>query len=170
MTNHFSPLHIIFIITLCFLAGLFMAWGFQYIGGYEPCDLCYLQRWPYYGLISIGALLLFSEKKLHFIDKYPRMLLSLFMLIAIVSAGLGLYHAGVEWGFWQGPTSCSGGGGLNVNDIQFEMVLSDLETTRIVPCDKAAFRFLGLSFAGYNAVLSLCMAVYAALGLRCLKA
>jgi disulfide bond formation protein DsbB len=67
---------------------------------------------------------------------------------------MATYHAGVEWGFWPGPTACTGLGG----DISFSD-LSNLNAARVVPCDQVQFRFLGLSLAGYNALVSVAIVV-----------
>ncbi|HTN60877.1 MAG TPA: disulfide bond formation protein B, partial [Devosia sp.] len=69
-------------------------------------------------------------------------------------AYMGIYHAGVEWGFWPGPTACTGGG---IGEISFD-ALSDLNAAHVVPCDVVQFRFLGISLAGYNALVMLASA------------
>ena len=77
----------------------------------------------------------------------------------IVSAGLGIHHAGVEWGFWAGPSDCGGAAAPaagNVGDF-----LNQLQTTRVVNCAEAAWRFLGLSLAGWNVLISLALAALA---------
>ena len=71
--------------------------------------------------------------------------------IFIWGAFMGSYHAGVEWGFWPGPTACTGTG---IGEISFD-ALSDLNSARVVPCDVVQFRFLGISLAGYNALVML---------------
>jgi len=133
-----------------FLIGLFTilgAWGFEYIGGFVPCELCLIQRIPYYyGLPVLALVIIFWTK----IPTIFRIILTL-MVAALFAWGayMGAFHAGVEWGFWQGPTSCTGlDEGLNFS------ALSSINDAKIVPCDKPQFRFLGISFAGYNAVIS----------------
>ena len=77
----------------------------------------------------------------------------------LVSAALGAYHAGVEWRFWAGPTDCSG----PVTDFTTKGPLLDqLQSIRVVRCDEAAWRFLGVSLAGYNVLVSLALAAVAA--------
>ena len=134
------------------VAAILIALGFEHLGGYAPCPLCLMQRYAYYAGIPalFVALILFSAG-------YRGLAAALLALAAFgffANAGLGIYHSGVEWKFWPGPTTCSatgltplkpGSGGL----------LGQLETTRVVPCDSASWRFLGLSFAGWNAVSSL---------------
>ena len=83
------------------------------------------------------------------------------MLIFVASAALGAYHSGVEWGLWLGPSDCGGGaasGAGNMGDF-----LSQLQTTRVVSCTEAAWRFMGLSLAGWNVLISLALAAFAAL-------
>jgi disulfide bond formation protein DsbB len=83
----------------------------------------------------------------------------------LCSAALGSYHAGVEWRWWPGPTDCSG----PISDFTAKPLLDQLRTMRIVRCDEAAWRFLGLSLAGYNVLISLALAGIAALGLAAHK-
>jgi len=82
-------------------------------------------------------------------------------LAMLWNAGLGAYHAGVEWKWWEGPRDCSG----PVNSLGAARdMLRQIETSHIVRCDEAAWRFLGLSLAGYNVLISLALAALAAWG------
>lgn len=130
------------------LATILGAWGFEIFGGFVPCELCYQQRLPYYIGLPILALTLVFWPRL----RGPASL-ALILLVALIfawSAWLGAVHAGVEWGFWPGPTSCTGvGGGIGFED------LGNMDATRIVPCDQPQIRIFGLSFAGWNAKISL---------------
>lgn len=136
---------IAFVVSLAAIVG---AWGLELLGGLVPCELCLEQRLPYYVGLPILALLLV------FWNRLPRVLwyLLLAAVMALFAWGLHLavYHAGVEWRFWQGPTACTGTG----LDVSFED-LSNINATRIVPCDAVQFRFLGISLAGYNALVML---------------
>ena len=78
-----------------------------------------------------------------------------------MSAGLGAYHSGVEWGFFAGPSDCGGGSGAAAGSVGDFM--NQLQTTRVVSCTEAAWRFLGLSLAGWNVLISLGLAAFAAL-------
>ena len=135
--------------TALFLAlvAILTALGFEHLAGMQPCPLCLQQRWAYYGAIptTFVALVLLSAG-------YPRSAAVLFGLIALAylgNAGLGTYHAGVEWGFWPGPDTCAASGsGLN----PARSLLEQLQNTRVIRCDQAAARFGGLSFAGWNVV------------------
>jgi disulfide bond formation protein DsbB len=77
------------------------------------------------------------------------------------NAGLGTYHSGVEWHWWQGPTDCSG---AIPNFSAGGSLLDQINKTRVIRCDEAAWRFLGLSLAGYNVLVSLFLACVAAWG------
>lgn len=82
-------------------------------------------------------------------------------LAALANAGLGAYHAGVEWGFWQGPTDCTG---PMVDFGKAGSLLDQLDKVKVVRCDEVQWRFLGISLAGYNVLISLLMAAVAGWG------
>lgn len=131
------------------------ALGFQHIGGYIPCALCLLQREPYYWAIPVALGALATA-----IFKLPpavtRGLIGVVVIMMLVGAGMGVYHSGVEWGFWPGPATCSTtANGLTTNAGN---LLSDLNTVHGPSCTEAALRVLGLSFAGWNVVASLALA------------
>jgi len=138
------------IVVAVGLATIAAAWSFQAIGGFVPCKLCLQERVPYYvGLpMAIAALLaaLAGAK-----PTVVRMLLIVAGLIFAYGAYLGGYHAGAEWGWWPGPTDCGGTSGP-VNQV--DDLLNQLNNIRIVSCTEASWRFLALSFAGWNAVVS----------------
>jgi disulfide bond formation protein DsbB len=147
---------IAFVIAIAAIAG---AWGSQIIGGLVPCELCLEQRLPYYFGLPLLALLLLFWQRLPRLAWYGL----LAAVIALFAWGLylGIYHAGVEWRFWPGPTACTGTG----LDVSFED-LSNINATRVVPCDAVQFRFLGISLAGYNALVmagAIALLAYAAL-------
>ncbi len=130
--------------------GILTALGFQYIGGYSPCMLCLIERYAYYAGIPVlfVALVLTSGAKHGFAS-------ALFFLVAVAflaNTGLGVYHAGAEWKFWPGPTTCGGGSGITSSSAGD--FLKDLQNTHVVKCDEASLRVLGLSFAGWNVVAS----------------
>jgi len=80
----------------------------------------------------------------------------------LFSAGLGAYHAGVEWRWWAGPSDCSG----PMTDFTINgPLLKQLQSIHVVRCDEAAWRLFGLSLAGYNVLISLALAAIAAFGL-----
>lgn len=133
------------------------AWLFQF-AGYLPCQLCLWQRIPYYIIIPILFVAAVAGPKL------SRFTLGLAVVIFLAGAALAIYHSGVEWGFWPGPTSCGAGGDFSVTST--ENLLSALETTQPPSCNEAAGRFLGLSFAGWNAVASIGLAFVCFVALR----
>lgn len=132
------------------LGAILIAHGFERFGGYAPCELCLKQRWAYYAGIPglFVALVTYTMGK----TRLAAFLFFAVSLAFLANAGLGIYHAGAEWKFWPGPDTCSnpirplgaGGGG----------VLGDLGKDRVIRCDEAAWRMLGLSFAGWNVVAS----------------
>ena len=145
------------VATLGMAAAVGGALAFEHIGGYIPCALCLMQRTPYYWGIPIGILAIVTS-----VVKLPvwltRSLLAIVGVLMLVGAGLGVYHAGVEWAWWEGPTDCAvvapadtGGAG----------VLDAINTVIPPSCNKAALRVLGLSFAGWNVIASLVLAVVA---------
>lgn len=154
-TRRLMPAIAAFVIGLAAILG---AWGFQLIGGYVPCKLCLEQRVPYYTglpILALGIILLASGRK----AALSRVVLILAGAIFIVGAGLGVYHAGVEWGFWLGPADCGGGTSTTGNAAD---LLSQISSIKVVSCTEASWRLLGLSFAGWNVVAS---AIVAALSL-----
>jgi disulfide bond formation protein DsbB len=136
------------------------AWMFQFGFGIQPCPLCLEQRYAYYIAVPLAWLLVAGAS----FGASRKVLVAGFVVIAgfmLWNAVLGAYHAGVEWKWWAGPQDCAGpitdlggAGGL----------LKKIETIRIVRCDEVQWRFLGLSLAGYNVLISLALAVVALWG------
>lgn len=123
---------------------LIAALSFQ-AAGYAPCELCILQRWPHVAAVAIAGLLWLTGRL--------RLLAILGMTAAAVATGLALYHTGVEAGWWAGPSHCSGGVG-DIATMSTQDLMSRLQSAPVVRCDEVAWRFLGLSMAAWNAVLS----------------
>lgn len=127
------------------------ALGFEHIGRFQPCELCLQQRWAYYVGIPATFVSLVVLSSGH-----PRAAAAVFALTALAflaNAGLGTYHAGVEWGFWPGPDTCSAQS-LSLS-TQGGSLLDKLPNARAVRCDEAQIRVAGLSFAGWNVIASL---------------
>ncbi|MFK7902836.1 MAG: disulfide bond formation protein B [Nitratireductor sp.] len=131
---------------------------FQHGFGYIPCKLCLGQREPYYVAIPLAFIALISAWQ-----KWPACLtrgfLALCAILMVYAAVLGIQHAGVEWAWWEGPTDCgavAGGEIKSTGDL-----LSQLATQKPPSCNEAAGRFLGLSFAGWNVVVSIILALIA---------
>ena len=127
---------------------------FEHVFGYVPCKLCLTQRNPYYIAMPLGLVAAFMPPHWTRLGLWP------LALVFLVSAGLGAYHAGVEWGFFVGPSDCGGGSGTNAGDVGD--FLNQLQSARVVSCSEAAWRFLGLSLAGWNVLISLGLAAFAA--------
>jgi len=150
----YNGLHILIIGASALLIG---ALGFQYIGGLPPCPLCMTQRWWLVASIVAAILALPPVEAL----RPARTTLFLIAVACVwINAGYGAYHAGIEWGWWQGPTTCTGAPGSNANSL--EDLAEALKNAPVVRCDEVQFRFLWLSLAGWNATIS------AALGLAAL--
>lgn len=135
----------------------------EHVFGLVPCKLCLLERRPYYVVLPLGAAGLLVSRS-H--ENRQRALLLLVGLVFAVSAILGAYHAGAEWGFWPGPADCGGGAAATTNAGD---LLASLNRVRVVSCTDAAWRFAGLSLAGWNALISAglaCLAVLAGLRRR----
>jgi disulfide bond formation protein DsbB len=147
-------------IALIGLATILGAYLFQYGLGYRPCPLCLEQRYAYYFAIPLAAMVMLGMS----VGSSPKVMLLAFAAIAAAmlwNAGLGAYHSGVEWQWWEGPKDCSG----PVSNFGQAGGLADLiQNTRVIRCDEAAWRFLGLSLAGYNVLISLAMAALALWG------
>lgn len=139
-----------------FMLGMFAimaAWGFQYIGGFIPCELCYAQRTPYYFGLPLLAIIIGAWN----VAPVPVRMVGTLIVAGLFAWGayLGAYHSGVEWGWWPGPTACTGTGvGVSFGD------LNNINATRVVPCDEPQIRILGLSFAGLNAIVSVLITGY----------
>ena len=149
------------LITAIAAATLAGAWFFQLVLDIRPCPLCLEQRYAYYLAIPLGALTALAAAK----DVSRMVLLAGLAVLAAATlgnAGLATYHAGVEWHLWQGPTDCTGpiGNLGSAGDL-----LSRLDTVKVVRCDEVQWKFLGLSLAGYNVLISLAMAAIAAWGI-----
>jgi disulfide bond formation protein DsbB len=128
------------LIALLVPAGLLGgAMGSQYLGGLHPCEMCYWQRWPHAAaFVLAGAAFVMPAR--------ARLLTALAALAIAISGAIGVFHAGVELGWWEGLTRCTAGGALS---------LEDLMNVPLVRCDQVQWSWLGISMAGWNAVLSL---------------
>lgn len=153
----FVPAAFVFIVGLATILG---AWAFQIFGGFLPCPLCLEQRWPYYiglpvALIAMASALLGGPAWL------TRGALLATGLIFAWGTYLGVHHMGVEYGWWLGPPDCAAPSGpvTGAGDL-----LDAIDNIRVVSCTEASWRFpdgWGLSFAGWNAAISLLLAAVA---------
>ena len=117
------------------------AWAFQ-LTGWQPCAMCLWQRWPHYAAVLIGVVALSVP---------GRALPLLGALAAAATAAIGIYHSGVERKWWEGPSSCTGTGGL---DGLSGADLLSTDAPALVLCDTFTPFFLGLSMANWNAIAS----------------
>lgn len=123
--------------SFALLAGAYL---FQAIG-YPPCQMCYWQRWPHMAAIAIGVLVVFIP---------ARALAYLGALATAITSGIGVFHTGVERGWWEGPSSCTGGGLDATNGAD----LLSLSGDKLIMCDQVSWSLLGLSMASWNAVFA----------------
>lgn len=127
------------------LGGAFL---FQ-LAGYAPCAMCLWQRWPHAAAILIGVMALAGIA--------PRVLAGLGAAAAAMTSGIGLYHAGVEQGWWEGPSSCTGSGAALGNLSGGDLLSTEIADT-VIMCDDIVWQ-LGLTMAGWNALLSAVLAI-----------
>lgn len=138
-------------------AAIVLALGFEHLGGLAPCPLCLQQRYAFYfgvPALFVALVLLAAERA-----KPAAVLLGLVALAFIANSVLGAYHAGVEWKLWAGPDTCGEPAGA-LKPLG-GLLDPSKPTPRVVRCDEAAFRFLGLSFAGWNVIASILIAIAA---------
>ena len=144
MTNLAKARLLALLVPSGLLAG---AYGSQIWGGLHPCEMCYWQRWPHFAAIGF-ALLSFVLARA---PDRGRSFVWLAALAILLSGAIGAYHAGVEAGIFEGLTQCTAtsvGGSA-------EDVLAEIMAAPITRCDEVQFAFLGISMAGWNAILSL---------------
>lgn len=151
-----SALHTNYALFLCvaMIGVVGTALAFEHIGGYLPCKLCLEQRTPYYAgapLMALAALTSFKNWN----PALTRGLLAIGGLLMLYGMSLAIFHAGIEWGFWAGPTDCTAAATSVTTDAK--NLLDDINAIHPPSCDKAALRFLGISFAGWNVPASLAL-------------
>ncbi len=146
------------VFSLAFVT-ILTAHAFEQFGGYPPCPLCLQERYAYYFAVPATLVAFFAARGNAL--GFARIVLALIAVGFLINAGVGVYHAGIEWKWWEGPATCAGGteiawgaGGL----------AEQLENAQVIRCDEAPWHLLGLSFAGWNAVVSAVLAALAALG------
>ena len=139
------------IVTLGSLAVISGAWFIELVLGIKPCHLC---------LIPVAAAAAFAaHSPLH--NRHARTLLVITAAIYLIGSGIGAYHAGVEWGVFQGPTDCTG---TVSQPALVDDFLKQLDTVKIIRCDEVAMRIFGLSLAAWNAIICFGLTFIASLG------
>lgn len=131
--------------TLGSLALLLGAFGFQALG-YAPCKMCLWQRWPHAAAITIGIIALVLPW---------RALPLAGALAAATTGGIGVYHTGVERGWWPGPDTCTSG---PIDNLSPQDLLDRIMVAPLIRCDGVAWQFLTLSMANLNALISFALA------------
>lgn len=154
-----SAAAIVFVIGVLTMAAVYYV---QYVMLLAPCPLCLEQRMAFYVCIPLAALLWLGASY----GASKKVLVLGFIVILgfmLWNTGLSGYHAGVEWKFWQGPTDCSG----PIDKIgSVGNMLNQLQRISLVRCDEAAIRIFGISLSGYDALVSLFLALVAAWGAK----
>lgn len=117
------------------------ALGSQYIGGLYPCEMCHWQRWPHYAAIALALGAFFVKPPAR------NVMVALAALAVLTSGAIGVFHAGVEYHWWQGITTCS--------STAAGSSLEDLMRAPLVRCDAAQWTLGGISLAGFNALFSI---------------
>jgi disulfide bond formation protein DsbB len=141
-------------------AMLAIAHAFQTFEGLAPCTLCLHQREVYWVAGSLALAFMIVVR----LPGGPRLRQATCWslgLVFLVGCAIAVYHAGAEWKFWPGPKACSGAGVTNISASEMSALLKG---AKIKPpaCDQAAWVFLGLSMAGWNALISLALAALSA--------
>jgi disulfide bond formation protein DsbB len=124
------------------------ALGSQYLGGLYPCEMCYWQRWPHAAAILLAAMAFTGPA----VSSRARTFTLLAALAIAISGAIGVYHAGVEARIFQGFTTCTA---LSSSGMSTAEMLKQISHAPVIRCDQVQFRFLGISMAGWNAILSL---------------
>ena len=121
------------------------AFAFQYIGELVPCPLCIWQRWPHAVavVVAIGATTLLWRLR--------RFLSVLGAVAMAVGAGLGVYHTGIEQGWWKGPSSCTGAA---PGDLTTDELFDKIMDAPLILCDQIVWDMFGITMAGWNALIS----------------
>ncbi|MQY41523.1 disulfide bond formation protein B [Epibacterium sp. SM1969] len=139
---------ILITIAACGSAALLLAaLGFQHLGGLAPCKLCFWQRYPHAAAIVIGVIAVFVPVSA---------LMWLGWLAVVAAGGVGVFHVGVEQGWWEGPTTCTS---APVTNLSPEQLMEQIMSAPLVRCDEIAWELFGISMAGWNVILSFTLAL-----------
>ncbi len=135
--------HVFLLLTGFSVSMVLGAWAFEFIGGLAPCKLCYYQRYPHWVAAGAGALVLLTG---------VTAMAYLAALGAAASGLIGLFHSGVERGWWEGPSTCTSG---DITGMSADDLFNQIMAAPLVRCDEIPWQMFGLSMANYNALLSL---------------
>jgi disulfide bond formation protein DsbB len=137
------------------------AWFIQLVLGIQPCPLCLEQRIPYYASLPLLANLILQLRQEKVFVARTSALWGLILLAIAIAGAMGAYHAGVEWGFWKGPSDCTG----DFKPAGLDQLMSQLNTVKIIRCDAVAMRIFGLSLAAWNAIIATTLVIFGSLAL-----
>ena len=115
----------------------------QHLGGYFPCEMCHWQRWPHYGALVVAALAILLRN-----SPASRPLTVVAGLLILASGAIGAFHAGVEYGWWQGPAHCTS------TITPGKDLLKAILAAPLIRCDVPQWTLFGISLAGWNAIVS----------------
>jgi disulfide bond formation protein DsbB len=149
-----QPRHAAALVVLAASALLVAVFAMEHLGGLAPCSLCVLQRWPHGAVVLLGGIALLPGIS----ATGRRVLLALCALAFATTAGIGVYHVGVEQGVFAGPTACSG----TITGDSVEELRRALMAAPVVRCDEVAWSLFGISLAGYNVLASAALAAFSA--------
>ena len=130
------------LVPAALLAG---AYGFEHIGGLFPCEMCWWQRYPHFAAVALALLSTVAQPK--------RLWIALAALAILASGLIGAFHAGVEYGWWEGVTACASH--VEAGGDPLEAIMN----APLVRCDVAPWTLAGISLAGFNAIISAVSAV-----------
>ncbi|QLC22103.1 disulfide bond formation protein B [Parasphingopyxis sp. CP4] len=132
-------------VPFALLAG---ALGSEIIGDLYPCEMCHWQRWPHYAAVPLALIALILRDK-----RAGTLFLWLAADAIFISGAIGVFHAGVEYGFWEGITGCA------TMDAGSGDFMADIMATPIISCDQPQWTLFGISLAGFNAIISIGTAI-----------
>ena len=131
----------------------------QYGFGYEPCELCYYQRYPYMIAIPVAAIAFLTRHRIDIaMKRAARGFLIILIFLMFLGAFLAAHHVGVELGYWQAFTACVAP--ELGPDATSEEILRYMTEARIIPCDQPEWTLFGISLAGYNLIISMVLAFF----------
>lgn len=160
LLDRLTPARCALVVALGGTATILGALFIEHVLGVKPCELCLKQRIPYYTGIPLAALAAFVATRRPS-GGVTAALLGAVALIFTVGGGMGVYHAGVEFGLWAGPSDCTGAIGQASGMGDF---LKQLQTVKVVRCDEVAIRIFGLSLAAWNVLIANGLALTAFVG------
>ena len=138
-----KSIQLIWLAFLGSLALLIGAYAFEFLGNLKPCKMCLWQRWPHIAAIIIGILIFYSKSNL---------LMRIASMVILFGAIIAFYHMGVEFQWWEGPTTCSSGSIANLSSTE---LMNKILQAPIIRCDEVQWSFAGLSMAAWNGIFSL---------------